>query len=113
MVAVDTSRGQYLLIWRDLRSDTDGDIYGQLIAADKSLSGSEFVVSAMQSCQKEPALVYNAQQDIYLALWRDYRNGGPELYVQFILPGGTLSGSNLALYQDLDFEQISNYGFEL
>jgi hypothetical protein len=43
-VSYNSSTNQYLVVWEDVRSGTNWDIYGQLVNADGSLSGGNFLI---------------------------------------------------------------------
>ena len=45
-VAYNPDAGEYLVLWSDYRADVDGDVYGQRVAGDGSLVGSNFAVGA-------------------------------------------------------------------
>lgn len=100
-LAVDSSTGTMLVSWSDKRSDRRGDIYGQLMTAGRVLSGTDFLVGGTANAtQNQVAVAYNATQDAYLTIWRDYRNHRVDLYGQFIHPTGVLSGNNFILYNE-------------
>ncbi|MCP4538101.1 MAG: PKD domain-containing protein, partial [Chloroflexi bacterium] len=99
-VAADDVDGDYLVVWRDKRNDSRGDIYGQVISATGAISGTDFVVAATASVYQDyPDLAYDAVNDIHLVVWRDRRNGGSDIYAQAIVPTGALSGTNVAVYE--------------
>ena len=56
-LAADDVAGSYLVVWRDARSDSKGDIYGQVVSATGAVTGTDFVVSAMDS-------VYQTRPDL-------------------------------------------------
>ena len=93
-VAADTVGG-YLVVWRDNRSDSSGDIYGQLITAGGELSGTDLVISAVPSFyQTYPEVTYDTGNGRYMAIWRH----GQDIYGQLVTPGGALSGANFGVY---------------
>ena len=96
-LAYNPDDGLYLAVWRDKRADTYGDIYGQLIASDGTLSGGNFVVSAYGGqTQTYPAVTYNGSAGEFLVVWRHWQSSGNEdIY------GQRLSGQG-ALLDNLD-----------
>jgi len=105
-VAADDVNGAYpapgggamLVVWHDNRNDGYGDIYGQIIASDGSLSGGDFVVAGMASTyQVCPDLTYDPINDVYLAVWGDGRGSDLDIYGQRVTPSGALSGTNFVV----------------
>ncbi|MGD9099551.1 MAG: hypothetical protein PVF45_03660, partial [Anaerolineae bacterium] len=47
--------------------------------------------------QSQPAAAYNDTHDEYLVVWQDNRDGDVDVYGQFVLPGGLLSGGNFTI----------------
>jgi len=65
-VAADEA-GAYLVLWRDHRYESSGDIYGQVIAASGALSGAEIAVSARSGVyQTEPDLAYDPVNNVFV-----------------------------------------------
>ena len=87
-----------LLVFEDKRPGTSSsDLYGQVISADGSLMGSDFVVAAATGNQYYPAVAYSPAEQVYLAVWQDRRSGSYDIYGQVISGSGSLVGSNFAL----------------
>jgi hypothetical protein len=87
-VAWDGASNQYLLVWEDER-DWDilrWEIYGRLLAADGTPSGSDVridsLVAGALDDQLRPAAGFNSTGGEYLVIWRDYRDApaGPQVY---------------------------------
>ena len=87
-----------LLVFEDKRPGTSSsDLYGQVISADGSLLGSDFVIAAATGNQYYPAVAYSAAEQVYLAVWQDRRSGSYDIYGQVISGSGSLMGANFAL----------------
>lgn len=98
-VTYDSVNHRFLVVWQDYRSDTDADIYGQLVNADGSLLNANFVISGVAgSDQLNPAAAYDRVNQRYLVVWQDYRSG-PEadIYGQLVNASGSLLNSNIVI----------------
>ncbi|MEW6714632.1 MAG: hypothetical protein AB1306_06035 [Nitrospirota bacterium] len=97
-VAYNSSTNQYLVVWNDLRSGTNWDIYGQLLNANGSLSGGNFPISTAVNGQYIPSVAYNSSANQYLVVWDDYRSGtNLDIYGQLLNANGTLSGGDFPI----------------
>jgi hypothetical protein len=84
-LAYNSAVNEMLVIWRDSRALPGSDIYGQGLSPDNGLLGEDFVISAQDGKQEQPALAYNSRANEYLAIWRDERDvgtSGGDLYAQ-------------------------------
>jgi len=99
-VVADPLTGAYLVVWQDSRNESYGDLYGQLVAGNGALSGSEIALSVVSgTMQAEATLTYDAAHQNYLAVWSDMRLANNEdIYAQTITAGGVLSGSAFSVY---------------
>jgi Bacterial Ig-like domain len=109
-VAFDSSAQRYLIVWQDLRNDT-GDIYGQILAADKTTIGDNFLISTNSTPppvyapdrQQLPSVVYESGDHAYLVTWTDYRGGAKnEIYGQRVGQDGSLLGNNFVIASPAD-----------
>jgi hypothetical protein len=73
-VAYNSSSESYLVVYRLETPGVDGDIYGQVIAADGSLAGGWNVICADPAEQYKPDLAYNSHDNQYLVVWEDLRH---------------------------------------
>jgi outer membrane protein assembly factor BamB len=100
-IAWDSVNNQYLAVWADSRNTTSAskNIYGQIIASDGTLIGSNFVISNAPNEQDQPRVAYDAQDQRYLVTWEDKRtiSDGFDIYAQLIDTAGNLVGSNFAI----------------
>ena len=101
-VAYDTTHQRFLVVWRDGRNSltTGEDIYGQLVNADGSLFGGNFVISTATEDQVAPSVAYATINQTFLVAWRDGRNlgiTGEDIYGQLVNADGSLSGENVVI----------------
>lgn len=92
-VAYDSDNRRFLVVWQDSRNG-DSDIYGQLVNADGSKRGSNFVISNQNDEQATPAVVYDKKNNRYLVVWDDDRNGNSDIYGQLVNEYGSLYGTS-------------------
>ena len=93
--------GGYDLVWEDARNG-DTDIFGISIQADGTRNGVDTQLNddAAPFPQWRPRL--GAGGGVYLATWLDGRNGGTDLYGQWIQASGARMGPNVPIWrQDL------------
>jgi Ca2+-binding RTX toxin-like protein len=103
--------GEFLITWRDATEQTnyyqDGDVRGQLFAADGSKIGSEYVVNMVTTGgQTEPATTAFGSGDV-ATLWLDHSSGSfypvVEARLFFSTSFGTEGADALAMTSDRDF----------
>jgi hypothetical protein len=87
---------RYLTAWADHRSGL-GDIYGQRIAVDGSLLGTEIGISAAYEYQGNPALAFGSAEDQWLVVWEDYRDAKWDIIGQFVDRDGILIGEPIPI----------------
>lgn len=93
--AYDSMANQYLVVWRDWRSGTGYDIYGQLVDASGTLVGSDIAICTAENEQYSPSVAYNSSREQYLVVWQDYRSASVyETYGQYLTNTGTSAGGN-------------------
>jgi hypothetical protein len=87
---------KYLVVWEDQR---DNDIYGRLVNANGTLSGSAFPIAAAAEYQWNPDVVYNATSNQLLVVFDDDRlvSGDNDIYGQLVNSDGSLSGANITI----------------
>ncbi len=98
--ALAAGQAGYLAVWRDERNQaTSGwDIYGQLLTASGTPTGSLIAVTTAVDSQSNPAVAANSQQHNYLVVWDDNRAGNNvDIYGQVISSNGSLMGSGFSL----------------
>ncbi len=86
-IAAGQSPDLYLVAWEDWRA-TPTDIYGQRVAGNGSLLWYEFAISAQPEPQSAPAVAYDPDEDLYLAVWQDQRDGHWAIYGQRLTADG-------------------------
>jgi hypothetical protein len=97
-VAYDSVNQRYLVTWQDTRNSgtTGTDIYGQLVNANGTLGGSNFIISDASINQYSPSVAYDSVNLRYLVVWYDDRNSGTtglDIYGQLVNANGTLYGT--------------------
>jgi hypothetical protein len=99
-VAYDSFYHRSLVVWADQRPGTNGyDIYGQLVNANGTLYGGNFVISNAANTQFSPSVAYDNVNQRFLVVWYDYRPGtnGADIYGQLVNSDGALVGSNFVI----------------
>ena len=97
-VAYNSSTNQYLVVWQDYISGISYDICGQLVNANGTLSGGNFVISYATNDQYNPSVAYNSSTNQYLVVWHDYRSGTNfDIYGQRVNANGNLLGGDFAI----------------
>ncbi len=105
-LAYDNSNQRFLVVWADTRGGSDYDIYGQLVNANGTLSGSNFVISDAASAQYNPSLAFDSTNQRFLVTWEDSRGGSYyDIYGQLVNANGTLNNNNFVI-SDEDFDQL-------
>ncbi len=100
-VVYNNNTNQYLIVWEDYRSGSKPDIYGQIVNANGSLSGSNFVICYNSEYQIAPSVAYNSDTNKYLVVWMDERSGSNwDIYGRVVNANGSLSGSDYAICND-------------
>jgi len=91
---------RYLVVWEDWR---DHDIYGRLVNANGTLSGSQFPIAAAAEYQWNPDLAYNSTSNQFLVVFDDDRvdPSDKDIYGQLVNADGSLSGANFTISDPL------------
>ncbi len=112
-LAYNSATNQFLVVWQGDRSvPGDEDIYGQLVNADRTLSGVNFPISNPSTDQLLPSIAYNTANNQYLVVWQDDRNpaSDADIYGQVVNGNGSLNGANFAISTagvDQDYPDIA------
>ncbi len=96
----NSHRNSYMVVYKQ-----GGDISGQAIAADGTLSGSAFVICDDAAAQSYPNLAFNANTQEYLVAWQDMRNdatNGTDIYGQRMDQDGNPQGGEIAISDAAD-----------
>jgi hypothetical protein len=100
-VAYDSINQGFLVVWQDMRnSPTVGDIYGQMVNANGTSNGANFIICNANDNQSGPSVAYDSANQRFLVIWMDRRNSattGADIYGQFVNANGSLSGGNLVI----------------
>ena len=98
-VTANPTAAEFLVTWWDGREQW-GDIYGQRLAADGSLTGQDFLIAHAANFENwPPAVAYNPVSDEYLVVWYEDRGeaGGTNIYGQRVSADGNLVGGVLTI----------------
>jgi hypothetical protein len=87
---------RYLVAWTDYRSGF-ADILGQRLTQAGALMGGEIGLSPAFDDHEDPVLAFGTQQDQWLVVWRDFRNGNADITGQFVTREGLLSGEPIEI----------------
>ncbi|HSA32286.1 MAG TPA: DUF4215 domain-containing protein [bacterium] len=79
----------YLVVWQDLRSGSNYDIYGQrVVAATGALTGSNFPIANATNGQEYPAVAFAGTE--YFVVWQDYSGSNYNIYGSRVATNGTI-----------------------
>lgn len=80
-VTVNPATNEYFVLWWDNRNTgtTFGDIFGQFINADGSLSEGNLAVSTLPFNEGVPSVAHDPATNQYLAVWVGQPSGGPPI----------------------------------
>lgn len=106
-IAASATDGTYLVVWDggDTGSVGQEEIHGQIVGADGSETGTDFVISEQSSSNaafdaKQAAVAWNAANNQYLVVWSgDESAGHAEIYGQFVGADGSIPGGTLANFK--------------
>jgi hypothetical protein len=91
-----TTDDRYLAVWQDDRAGaTAWDIYGRRVLPNGLPDGEAFAISTAGHNQWLPAVAYNSNDNEFLVVWQDYRNGASwNIGGQRVSGAGALLGIN-------------------
>jgi len=97
--AHDPITGDYLVVWEDWRTDSDDDIYAQLVSADGSMIGVEFTISTAANDQSNPDIAYNSSSNQFLVVFDDDRLVAydVDIYGKLVNADGSMSGTDFPI----------------
>jgi hypothetical protein len=115
-VAFDSANQRFLVAWGDDRNwaTTYLDIYGQLVNANGSLYGTNFVISNATDWQGNPSVAYDSANERFLVAWVDERNQATtsyDIYGQLVNANGSLYGTNFVISNATRLARLSLSGF--
>ncbi|MDY6874869.1 MAG: hypothetical protein SWK90_01510 [Chloroflexota bacterium] len=91
-VAYNSTDHNYVVVWGDKRGGLDYDVYGQVVGADGTLSGNNFVVNGDASDQVPGDVIYDPNANHYLVVYVD--DGDNRVEGQMLNPTGGLLAPN-------------------
>ena len=75
--AFNTNDGEYLVVWREYDvSSRNYYIYGQVVEADGSLSGTRVEIQSSATLISYPDITFNISDTEYLVVWQQYSGVG-------------------------------------
>lgn len=86
-VAYDSFNVRYMVVWEDVFTPFDYNIFGALVRYDGFLEGS-FVISAPANDQRDPSVAYNSTNQRFLVVWEHY-NTVWDIYGKLLGADGT------------------------
>ncbi len=108
-IAYTPTGNRFLVVWRDMRSGIDNDIYGQFVdttglVTRGGAAGADNFPIATVGDNTDPDIAFNAARGEFLAVWNDDRNGplSFDVYGQYLNPGGTPNGDNFLICSDVE-----------
>ncbi len=97
-IANRNGSSDFMLVWNDNFAGTQPDVMAQRARSDGTLQGTLIVPCAGRKGQESPALAYDADHDVYLVAWQDYRSGSNyNIYARFVSPAGDLLSSEVVV----------------
>ncbi|MBW2285051.1 MAG: hypothetical protein JRF65_10680 [Deltaproteobacteria bacterium] len=101
-IAYGSENDIFMLAWTDYRNSTgyeNGDVYGQVVNGNGTLSGGNIAVSNSTDDQSAPSLDFNPATGKFLTVWWDDRAGGTGqgIYGRFLDSTGALSGTDFSI----------------
>jgi len=105
-VAYDSASRQFLVAWSDDRSGSSSDMYGQLLRANGTPSGSNFIISDATGDQGNPVAVFDGVNRRFLVAWEDSRSGSRDIYARYVGADGSPSGGDFVV-SSAPYDQVS------
>jgi hypothetical protein len=97
--AYNSVTDKYIVVWEDWRHDPDDAIYAQMVNANGSKSGTEFIISNAANDQSNPDIVYNSISNQFLVVFDDDRlvEYDYDIYGKLLNGDGTPSGADFPI----------------
>jgi len=96
-VAANPDAGEYLVVWHMHTNELEYSLRARRVLTDGTTVGNEIVLASADKESPWPRVAYNADDEEYLVVWQDDRNGNWDIYGQRVSITGTLVGGNLAV----------------
>ncbi len=98
-LAYNSSDNNYLLVWNSYLTDIEADelVYGQILAATGTVSGTAEIISDAGSEQANPTLAYDSSNNRFLVAWQDGRGSSFDVYARLVGANGQPLGSELLI----------------
>ncbi len=116
-VAFDPGNNQFLVVFADVRDSPthEVEIFGQLIASNRTLIGSNFRIVESTSSpgdQIYPAVAFNPTTQKYLVAWEDSRNGDVDIYGRVVNHDGTLVGNSFPIGAAVGYQRYVSTAYD-
>lgn len=94
-ISYDEVYGKFLVVWTAEDAASSGGVrsYGELVNADGTSYGLLLTLSGAANTSGCPAVAYDGNQNVFLALWGEKAVQQSSIYGQLIGPDGSLAGS--------------------
>ena len=92
VIAWNTVRDEFLVVWEDARNGNGMDIYGQRMDAEGALLGENLGIVVDEQDQRAPILFYKSMDGEYLLLWHHRQRYAYEIRGQRLSAVGTPLG---------------------
>jgi hypothetical protein len=92
-VSFNPLAGNYLVVWHAFTGGV-WRIWGQRLAANGALQGSNFPISDGAGLAQNPRVALGPAANEYVVVWQDVRNSRVDIYAERIAAGGTVVGGN-------------------
>jgi hypothetical protein len=80
-VACNRATGDFLVVWEDVYSDTDHDIYGRMLSGRGGALAPTFVINSDVGYESAPAVAYDVYSNTFLVVYERF-TGDPEFPVK-------------------------------
>ena len=99
-VAYNPDADGYLVTWHDGRVSGEWHVYGQRVAANGTVVGSEIAIDTTSYYQLWPSVAYQAATDEWLVVWNSYTGATWDVLGQRISSSGALVGGSFAITEE-------------
>ncbi len=111
--AYDSINDRFLIVWKDGRNDPYGEIFGQFVNADSTLSGDNFSISQGDFSKANPRASFDAVNERYFVGWHDARAetlkkfnlkgvSSYDFYGNYLSTAGETSQDDFSVYENID-----------
>ncbi len=97
--ALNEEKGEWLVVWKDLRNGKDPDIYGRIINRKGQSLSFDIPVSTGSDIDDLPVVAFDPFEKLYLVAWQRASGGERylDIYGRFIRESGEPEGSEFVI----------------